>query len=40
MILTGTEIKKRVEKGEITLEPFSDDLMNPNSYNYRLGDTL
>ncbi|MEO8582065.1 MAG: deoxycytidine deaminase [Patescibacteria group bacterium] len=40
MILTGTEIKKRVNQGEITLEPFSDDLMNPNSYNYRLGDTL
>jgi len=40
MILTGTEIGKRVKSGEITLEPFDNDLMNPNSYNYRLGDTL
>jgi dCTP deaminase len=40
MILTGTEIKKRVDSGEITLDPFSDDLMNPNSYNYRLGDII
>lgn len=40
MILTGTEIKKRVQQGEIILEPFSDDSLNPNSYNYRLSDTL
>lgn len=40
MILTGTEIKKRVDSGEITLDPFSDDSMNPNSYNYRLGDII
>lgn len=40
MILTGTEIKKRVGTGEITLDPFHDDLLNPNSYNYRLGDKL
>lgn len=40
MILTGTEIKKRVDSGEITLDPFVDDLMNPNSYNYRLGDII
>lgn len=40
MILTGTEITKRVKSGEITLEPFSEDLMNPNSYNYRLGEKI
>lgn len=40
MILTGFEIKKKVETREITLVPFSDNLLNPNSYNYRLGDTL
>lgn len=40
MILTGTEIGKMVKGGAITLEPFDSSLMNPNSYNYRLGDTL
>ena len=40
MILTGSEIKKKVETREITLDPFCDNLLNPNSYNYRLGDTL
>lgn len=40
MILTGTEIKRKVQRGEIILEPFYEELMNPNSYNYRLGNTI
>lgn len=40
MILTGKEIKNRVKSGEIVLDPFFDELMNPNSYNYRLGNTI
>ncbi|QHF22877.1 deoxycytidine deaminase [Rathayibacter sp. VKM Ac-2804] len=40
MILTGSEIERRVADGSITLEPFSSDLLNPNSYNYRLGSEI
>ncbi|WP_327591362.1 hypothetical protein OHA25_60535 (plasmid) [Nonomuraea sp. NBC_00507] len=40
MILTGPEIARRRELGEITLEPFRDDFVNPCSFNYRLGPTL
>lgn len=40
MILTGNEISKQVKKGTIYLKPYSSKLLNPNSYNYRLGDTL
>ena len=40
MILTGSEIKRQVKNGDIILEPFVPDLVNPNSYNYRLGNTL
>lgn len=40
MILTGTEIKKQVHKGRIHIKPFMEELINPNSYNYRLGETL
>ena len=40
MILTGSEIKKYVENGDIVIEPFNEDQLNPNSYNYRLGETL
>jgi dCTP deaminase len=38
MILTGSEIKKQVENGTIIIEPFDANQINPNSYNYRLGD--
>ena len=37
MILTGSEISKQVLEGRITIDPFSLDQINPNSYNYRLG---
>lgn len=40
MILTGTKIHEEWKAGEITLEPFDEALINPNSYNYRLGDEL
>ena len=38
MILTGTEIKERVHSGEIIINPFDENALNPNSYNFRLGD--
>ena len=40
MILTGDEIANAQEAGAITIEPFSKRLINPNSYNYRLGEQL
>jgi dCTP deaminase len=40
MILTGPEIKRQVSIGHIAIEPFSEDQVNPNSYNYRLGPRL
>jgi dCTP deaminase len=40
MILTGSELKVRVASGEVTIEPFLPKLVNPNSYNYRLGHLL
>jgi dCTP deaminase len=40
MILTGPEITAAAADGRITISPFSDNQVNPNSYNVRLGDTL
>lgn len=40
MILTKSEIIKQVTQGRIIIEPFDDSLVNPNSYNYRLGEML
>lgn len=40
MILTGHAIQNAVNDGKITIAPFKPDLMNPNSYNYRLGKTI
>lgn len=40
MILTGSEIKKEVKKGRIIIDPFNDSQLNPNSYNFRIGDTI
>lgn len=40
MILTGPEIQKEVEGGRIHIEPFLEENINPNSYNFRLGKTL
>lgn len=40
MILTGTEIIKELNKGNINIFPFMEAQVNPNSYNYRLGDKI
>ncbi|PZG09157.1 dCTP deaminase [Nonomuraea aridisoli] len=40
MILTGREIVCQRERGTLTIEPFTEAQLNPNSYNYRLGPTL
>jgi dCTP deaminase len=40
MILTGSKIRQAVLANDITISPFSDDNVNPNSYNFTLGDTL
>ncbi|HUB93595.1 MAG TPA: hypothetical protein VMB52_03775 [Verrucomicrobiae bacterium] len=40
MILTGPRIEEEVRKANITIEPFSVAQVNPNSYDFRLGDTL
>lgn len=39
-MLTGSEIVKQVKKGNITIDPFSADRVNPNSYNLTLNPTL
>ena len=39
-MLTGSEIKKQCELGAISIEPFDEKRINPNSYNLRLGDKL
>lgn len=36
MILTGTEIARRVHAGDIVISPFLEENVNPNSYNFRL----
>lgn len=40
MILTGNKIYLEILAGAITIEPFNQEQANPNSYNYRLGDSL
>lgn len=40
MILTGKKIAEEVKRNRITIEPFNADQLNPNSYNFRLGDTI
>jgi dCTP deaminase len=40
MILTGKQIEFELQQGRIEIDPFAQDLLNPNSYNFRLGDTL
>ena len=40
MILTGSEINRQVKLGKIHISPFIEENLNPNSYNFRLGDTL
>ena len=40
MILTGSEIVKQMEIGNLVISPFSVDQINPNSYNLALDKTL
>lgn len=40
MILSGTKILEEVKNGNINIEPFDKSMLNPNSYNYHLGNTL
>ena len=40
MILSGLKIKEEVNNGNICISPFNESDINPNSYNYTLGDYL
>jgi len=40
MILTGPQIQNEVRASRITLDPFDPAFLNPNSYNFRLGNRL
>lgn len=40
MILTGIEIKRSMATGDICIVPFRNGNLNPNSYNFCLGDEL
>jgi dCTP deaminase len=40
MILTGQEIINQVNEGKIKIFPFSLKQINPNSYNFRLGNII
>lgn len=40
MILTGNEIYARQRTGDVVIEPFEAEHINPNSYTYRLGPQL
>lgn len=40
MILTGKEIKKKISEKKILIEPYEENLLNPNSYNLRLHNEL
>ncbi len=40
MILTGTEIARQREAGEIDIDPFNPDNLGPNSYDVTLGPKL
>lgn len=40
MILSGNEIIKRVESGDIYIDEFDPEKVNPNSYNLRLAPVL
>lgn len=40
MMLSGKEIKKNIELGNIIIEPFKEENLNPNSYNLSLHNEL
>ena len=40
MILTGQAIMEEVLRKNICIEPFNIEQLNPNSYNYKIGDKI
>lgn len=40
MILSGLEIIEQVKKRKIIIDPFDSSQINPNSYNFRLGERI
>lgn len=40
MILTGNEIINQIDLGRIEITPFNISQVNPNSYNFRLGNKI
>lgn len=40
MILSGSSIKASVGRGDIMISPFCEDQVNPNSYDFRLGEKI
>lgn len=40
MLLSGQEIRRRLENGDVTIEPFDPQRLNPNSYNLALHHEL
>ncbi len=40
MILTGQAISESVRSGDIVIDPFQPDHVNPNSYNFTLGPSF
>ena len=40
MILSGLKIRDEISKGNIQIEPFREEQLNPNSYNLRLHNEL
>jgi dCTP deaminase len=40
MILTGAAIASALKRGSILIDPFDPSAINPNSYNFRLGNSL
>ncbi len=39
-MLSGEEILKEIEAGNIIITPFTKEQLNPNSYNLTLGDEV
>lgn len=39
-MLSGLEIKRQIELGNIVISDFNEDQLNPNSYNIKLGKNL
>lgn len=40
MILPGTDIEAEIAAGNITISPFSTEHLNPQGYDYHLGDRI